>query len=147
MQRADHSRRSASFCQIKLCKLKVRIGKRLKKLRKSVVLSMSAARLRIYRMITIQWKRLFGGRSITSGGGGALPAVAAVVSIFPKPCSRAPPTPNPSRPLGVVDGETLGWITLLANFFFLGKRCLLINNPPITKFPLYSTKFPLNSTL
>ncbi|CAI0432385.1 unnamed protein product [Linum tenue] len=124
MQRADDSRRSASFCQIKLCKLKVRIGKRLKKLRKGVVLSMSAARLRIYRMITIQWKRLFGGRSIVGGGGGVLPAAAAVVSIFPKPCSRAPPTPNPIRPLEVVDGETLGWITLLANFIFFRKTLL-----------------------
>ncbi|CAL1386050.1 unnamed protein product [Linum trigynum] len=47
MQRADDSRRSASFSQTKLCKLKVRIGKRLRKLRKGVVLSMSAARLRI----------------------------------------------------------------------------------------------------
>ncbi|CAI0468275.1 unnamed protein product [Linum tenue] len=85
MQRADDSRRGASFCQIKLCKLKVRIGKRLKKLRKGVVLSMSAARLRIYRMIRIQWKRLFGGRSIAAAGGGGcvvLPAAAAA-SIFP----------------------------------------------------------------
>ncbi|CAI0407181.1 unnamed protein product [Linum tenue] len=84
MQRADDSEKTASFLQIRMCKLKVKIGKTLKKLRKGAVLSMSAARLRVYRVIRIQWKRLFGGRPIAAaggGGGGVLPVAAA--SIFP----------------------------------------------------------------
>ncbi|CAN0852342.1 hypothetical protein LINGRAHAP2_LOCUS5291 [Linum grandiflorum] len=43
---------TTSFIRIRLCRLKI-------KLRKGVLLSVSAARFRIYRQLRIHWKRLF----------------------------------------------------------------------------------------
>ncbi|KAJ9128993.1 hypothetical protein P3X46_034247 [Hevea brasiliensis] len=54
LQQAD-SIGKPSFLRIRLCRLKVKIGKKLKKLRKSI----SAARVRMYKQIANQWKRLF----------------------------------------------------------------------------------------
>ncbi|KAG2688271.1 hypothetical protein I3760_09G087500 [Carya illinoinensis] len=72
---ADNLRRQ-SFLRIRICKLKVKIGKRLKKLRKSVLLGISAARVGVYKRVIIHmkaWKRLFHrGQTIVS-----LPSVFA----------------------------------------------------------------------
>ncbi|KAJ8761877.1 hypothetical protein K2173_005588 [Erythroxylum novogranatense] len=66
LQVAD-SRRKSSFLRIKLCRLKIRVGKKLRKLRKRMLLSISAARFRAYKQVTIQWKRLFSnGEKISS---------------------------------------------------------------------------------
>lgn len=72
LQQAD-SRGKPSFLRIRLCRLKVKIGKKLKKLRKSMILSVSAARVRMYKQVANQWKRLFcHGEAIAS-----LPSVLA----------------------------------------------------------------------
>ncbi|KAF5474781.1 hypothetical protein F2P56_006645 [Juglans regia] len=60
--------RRPSFLRIRICKLKVKIGKRLKKLRKSVLLGISAARVGVYKRVIIYmkaWKRLFQYRGQT----------------------------------------------------------------------------------
>ncbi|KAJ4703141.1 Rhodanese-like domain-containing protein [Melia azedarach] len=62
LDRVD-SRRKPSFLRIRLCRLKVKIGKRLKKLRKSMLVSVSAARISFYKQAITQlktWKRFFG---------------------------------------------------------------------------------------
>ncbi|EEF43883.1 uncharacterized protein LOC8284213 [Ricinus communis] len=58
LKQAD-SRRKPSFSRIRMCRLKVKIGRKLKRLRKSMLLSISAARIRIYKQIVNQLKRLF----------------------------------------------------------------------------------------
>ncbi|KAG6754558.1 hypothetical protein POTOM_040347 [Populus tomentosa] len=60
LQQADSSRRRPSSWRIRLRRLKIKIGKKLKKLRKGMLLSISAARVRVYRKVTRHWKRLFG---------------------------------------------------------------------------------------
>lgn len=64
------SRRKPSFIRIRLCKLKIKIGKRLRKLRKSMLVSISAARIAFYKQLITQltsWKRFFGqGETIAS---------------------------------------------------------------------------------
>ncbi|KAB1199504.1 hypothetical protein CJ030_MR0G022797 [Morella rubra] len=58
------TRRRPSFLRIRICKLKVKIGKRLKKLRKSMVFCISAARGGVYKQVMGHmktWKRLFYG--------------------------------------------------------------------------------------
>ncbi|KAE8707482.1 Detected protein of confused Function [Hibiscus syriacus] len=49
-------RRKPSFIRIRLCRLKVKIGRRLKKLRKSVSVSISAARIGVYKQVMNQLK-------------------------------------------------------------------------------------------
>ncbi|KAG4199807.1 hypothetical protein ERO13_A05G169600v2 [Gossypium hirsutum] len=61
LERAD-CRRKPSFLRIRLCRLKVKIGRRLKKLRKSALVSISAARTGVYKQVIDQlktWRRLF----------------------------------------------------------------------------------------
>ncbi|KAJ4838678.1 hypothetical protein Tsubulata_003110 [Turnera subulata] len=58
LQQAD-SRRKPSFLRIRLCRLKVKIGSKLRKMRKSMSFSISAARNRVYKQVSNQWKRLF----------------------------------------------------------------------------------------
>ncbi|ESR62273.1 hypothetical protein CICLE_v10017536mg [Citrus x clementina] len=64
------SRRKPSFIRIRLCKLKIKIGKRLRKLRKSMLVSISAARIAFYKQLITQlttWRRFFGqGETIAS---------------------------------------------------------------------------------
>ncbi|KAH1065967.1 hypothetical protein J1N35_030954 [Gossypium stocksii] len=50
LERAD-CRRKPSFLRIRLCRLKVKIGRRLKKLRKSALVSISAARTGVYKQM------------------------------------------------------------------------------------------------
>ncbi|KAB8731801.1 hypothetical protein FH972_026439 [Carpinus fangiana] len=57
------SRKSPSVLRIRICRLKVKIGRRLKKLRKSMLFGISAARVvgahkRVISIVKI-WKRLF----------------------------------------------------------------------------------------
>lgn len=67
LQQADSPRRRPSLLRLRLCRLKIKIGKKLKKLRKGMLLSISAARVRVYEQVTGQWKRLFGnGEAIAS---------------------------------------------------------------------------------
>ncbi|XVE51124.1 hypothetical protein DITRI_Ditri02bG0013600 [Diplodiscus trichospermus] len=57
-----NTRRKPSFLRIRLCRLKVKIGRRLKKLRKSAVVCISAARIGVYKQVIDQlktWRRLF----------------------------------------------------------------------------------------
>ncbi|XVE87797.1 hypothetical protein DITRI_Ditri19aG0017000 [Diplodiscus trichospermus] len=61
LERADY-RRKPSFLRIRLCRLKVKIGRRLKKLRKSALVCISAARVGVYKQVIEQlktWRRLF----------------------------------------------------------------------------------------
>lgn len=56
------NRRKPSFLRIRMCKLRVRIGRRLKKLRKSMLLGISVARVRLYKQVINRmktWRRLF----------------------------------------------------------------------------------------
>ncbi|KAF8409553.1 hypothetical protein HHK36_005631 [Tetracentron sinense] len=56
MQQAD-SRRRPSSLRVKICKLKVKIGKRLKRLRKSMSVTISVAKVDVYKQaISRQWK-------------------------------------------------------------------------------------------
>ncbi|XVF87718.1 hypothetical protein PTKIN_Ptkin18bG0143200 [Pterospermum kingtungense] len=68
MEQTD-ARRKRSFLRIRLCRLKVKIGRRLKKLRKSALVSVSAAKTGVLKQVIDQlkaWGRLFnhGGRTI-----------------------------------------------------------------------------------
>jgi hypothetical protein len=56
------SRRRPSLLRIRICRLKVKIGRRLKKLRKSVLLGISAARVGAHKRVISHvktWRRLF----------------------------------------------------------------------------------------
>lgn len=67
LQKADSNQGSKpSFLRIRLCRLKVKIGRKLKKMRKTMLLNMSAGKTRVYKQITSQWKRLFGLRQTLS---------------------------------------------------------------------------------
>ncbi|KAM7254932.1 hypothetical protein ACFE04_020173 [Oxalis oulophora] len=69
LEKADAlSRRRPSVLRIKICKLKIRFGKRLKKLRKSMVVNIYAARLVLYKRILNQLKAL---KFLFSNGGAA----------------------------------------------------------------------------
>ncbi|XWS12824.1 hypothetical protein CRYUN_Cryun37aG0123500 [Craigia yunnanensis] len=71
LEQAD-SRRKSSFLRIRLCRLKVKIGRRLKKLRKSALVSISAARVGVYKQVIDQlktWRRLF------NHGDGTIPSL------------------------------------------------------------------------
>ena len=60
MEKAD-SRRKPSFLRLRICRLRVKIGRRLKRLRKSIA---AAAKVGVYRQVLSQlkaWKRLLGG--------------------------------------------------------------------------------------
>lgn len=62
MEQAN-SRRKSSCLRIKISKLKVKIGRRLRRLRKKIMSSVSAARVGIHGHVVSQlktWKRLFG---------------------------------------------------------------------------------------
>ncbi|GMN49869.1 hypothetical protein TIFTF001_019029 [Ficus carica] len=63
MEQAD-SRRRPSYLRIRIRKLKVKIGRRLTRLRRTMLLSISAARVSVCRQVCRQLKtckRLFGG--------------------------------------------------------------------------------------
>ena len=62
LEQAD-SRRRPSCSRIRICKLKVKIGNRLRRLRKRIMSSVSAARVGFHGHVMVQlkaWKRLFG---------------------------------------------------------------------------------------
>ncbi|KAJ8761764.1 hypothetical protein K2173_004574 [Erythroxylum novogranatense] len=70
--KAADSRRGPWFLRIKLCRLKIRVGRKLRKLRKRLFINISAARVRImYKQVTTQWKRLIGNGEFIAG----LPAI------------------------------------------------------------------------
>ncbi|KAK3012034.1 hypothetical protein RJ639_011365 [Escallonia herrerae] len=57
LQQAD-SRRRPSWLRVRICKLKVKIGKRMKKLRTTVFLAMSAAKGGVHKQVVGQLKTL-----------------------------------------------------------------------------------------
>ncbi|XVF40687.1 hypothetical protein PTKIN_Ptkin01aG0134700 [Pterospermum kingtungense] len=62
LEKADCRSRKSSFLRIILCRLKVKIGRRLKKLRKGALVCISAAKIVVYKQIINQlktWRRLF----------------------------------------------------------------------------------------
>lgn len=60
-------RRSSSWLRVRICRLKIKIGKRLKKLKKSIFLGVGAAKCGAQKQVASQlktnWKRLFAVRS------------------------------------------------------------------------------------
>ncbi|KAK9267938.1 hypothetical protein L1049_010375 [Liquidambar formosana] len=52
------SRRRPSYMRVRISKLKVKIGRRLKKLRKSVLYNISIAKVRVYRQVISQLKTM-----------------------------------------------------------------------------------------
>ncbi|XP_022723226.1 uncharacterized protein LOC111280277 [Durio zibethinus] len=61
LEQAD-SRRKSSYLRIRLCRPKVKIGRRLKKLRKSALVCISAAKVGVYKQVVNHlktWRRLF----------------------------------------------------------------------------------------
>ncbi|KAA8520057.1 hypothetical protein F0562_014269 [Nyssa sinensis] len=68
LEQAD-SRRRQSCLRVRICKLKIKIGKRLKKLRRTMLSTMSAAKVRIYKQAISQLKTLkrllLGGEAMT----------------------------------------------------------------------------------
>ncbi|GMI93314.1 hypothetical protein like AT1G11655 [Hibiscus trionum] len=79
LEQAD-SIRKPSFIRIRLCRLKLKIGRKLKKLRKTAMVSVSGLRICVYRHVLNQlktWRRLF-----NRGGGGDHGTIAAA---FPRP--------------------------------------------------------------
>ncbi|KAK8618300.1 hypothetical protein V6N13_132295 [Hibiscus sabdariffa] len=61
LEQAD-ARRKPSFIRIRLCRLKLKIGRKLKKLRKVAMVSVSGLRIGVYRQVLNQlktWRRLF----------------------------------------------------------------------------------------
>ncbi|XP_010276071.1 PREDICTED: uncharacterized protein LOC104610913 [Nelumbo nucifera] len=64
LEQAD-SRRSEWSLRVRVCRLKVKIGKRLKRLRKTMLFTISAARTCVYRQVATKlkiWKRFIRGR-------------------------------------------------------------------------------------
>ncbi|XP_010278705.1 PREDICTED: uncharacterized protein LOC104612816 [Nelumbo nucifera] len=65
LEQADTRRRQSSL-RVRICRLKVKIGKRFKRLRKTMLLTISTARASLYRQVLRQfmkmWKRLISGR-------------------------------------------------------------------------------------
>ncbi|KAK6932319.1 hypothetical protein RJ641_001943 [Dillenia turbinata] len=63
LEQADMRRRPSTL-RVRICGLKVKIGKRLKRLRKSMPSSLSMAKLSVYRQARRQlkaWKAILGG--------------------------------------------------------------------------------------
>ncbi|KAL6992783.1 hypothetical protein U1Q18_010898 [Sarracenia purpurea var. burkii] len=60
LEQADFRRRR-SCMSVRISKLKIKIGKRLKRLRKGVLLTVSATRSDFYRQLLFQLKRLLRG--------------------------------------------------------------------------------------
>ncbi|KAF6162876.1 hypothetical protein GIB67_021025 [Kingdonia uniflora] len=63
MENADYRRRRQSPLRVRICKLKVKIGRRIKRLRKTMVIAISTARVKVYKQVLGQlknWKGLFG---------------------------------------------------------------------------------------
>ncbi|KAF5729043.1 hypothetical protein HS088_TW21G01200 [Tripterygium wilfordii] len=63
LQQADSRKQRPSFLRIRSNRLKVKIGKKLKNLRRSMSMTTSAARLGVYKQIAWilkAWKRLLG---------------------------------------------------------------------------------------
>ncbi|XP_043693146.1 uncharacterized protein LOC122643597 [Telopea speciosissima] len=81
MERAEDSqsrrRRRPSVLRMRICKLKVKIGKRLKTMRKTMFLSISKARISLYKKIMAQLKIL---NRLLRGG-------EAMVSLPPPLCN------------------------------------------------------------
>lgn len=80
MEQAD-ARRKPSFLRIRLCRLKVKIGRRLKKLRKSALVTISSARIGVYKQVIDHlktWRRLMFNRGAGGGCGGT-------ISTLPRP--------------------------------------------------------------
>ncbi|KAL7212153.1 hypothetical protein ACSBR2_014926 [Camellia fascicularis] len=70
LEKVDSQRRP-SWLRVRICKLKIKIGKRLKRLRKSMLLSMSRAKNGVCKQVICQWKtwkRLFrsGGQAMVN---------------------------------------------------------------------------------
>ncbi|XAR65634.1 hypothetical protein NMG60_11009807 [Bertholletia excelsa] len=71
LKRADSiSRRRQSCLRMRIFRLKIKVGKRLKRLRKRVLFSVSAARTGLCKQFSTQlkpWKKMFsGGRALVS---------------------------------------------------------------------------------
>ncbi|XP_016453545.1 uncharacterized protein LOC107777892 isoform X2 [Nicotiana tabacum] len=68
LQKADSAvsqRKQQPWLKVKVCKLKIKIGRRLKRFRKSILLTFSVARGGVYKQFMSQlksWKRLLKGR-------------------------------------------------------------------------------------
>ncbi|KAL4291271.1 hypothetical protein GQ457_14G010880 [Hibiscus cannabinus] len=70
MEQAD-SRRKSSSIRIRPCRLKLKIGGKLKKLRKAALVSVSGLRIGVYRQVLNQlktWRRLFNRDGGGNGG-------------------------------------------------------------------------------
>uniref|UniRef100_A0A5B7CAF7 Uncharacterized protein n=1 Tax=Davidia involucrata TaxID=16924 RepID=A0A5B7CAF7_DAVIN len=69
LEQAD-SRRRPYCLRVRIRKLKIKIGKRLKRLRKSMLYTISSAKVGVYKQVTGQlktWKRLLrGGEAMVS---------------------------------------------------------------------------------
>ncbi|KAK8524337.1 hypothetical protein V6N13_015363 [Hibiscus sabdariffa] len=78
LEQAD-SRRKPSFVRIRLCRLKLKMGRKLKKLRKAAMASVCGLRIWVYKLVLNQlktWTRLF-----NRGGAGD----HATIATFPPP--------------------------------------------------------------
>ncbi|KAK6917304.1 hypothetical protein RJ641_018055 [Dillenia turbinata] len=76
LEQADAGRRP-SILRVRICKLKVKIGKRLKRLRKSMSVNLSMAKVSVYRQVLRQlkaWKTILGG--------GARATLASLPPVF-----------------------------------------------------------------
>ncbi|PIA50642.1 hypothetical protein AQUCO_01200093v1 [Aquilegia coerulea] len=61
MQQADSPQRRQSSLRVRICRLKIKIGKRFKRMKKTLLFSVSAARVGVYKQVMSQlmnWKRL-----------------------------------------------------------------------------------------
>ncbi|XP_009760613.1 uncharacterized protein [Nicotiana sylvestris] len=73
LQKADSAvsqRKQQPWLKVKVCKLKIKIGRRLKRFRKSILLTFSVARGGVYKQFMSQlksWKRLLKGRDAMVG--------------------------------------------------------------------------------
>ncbi|GMI77520.1 hypothetical protein like AT1G11655 [Hibiscus trionum] len=81
LEQAD-SRRKPSFIRIRLRRLKLKIGGKLKKLRKASMVSVSGLRIGVYKQVLNQlktWRRLF------NRGGGRGGGDHGTIATFPRP--------------------------------------------------------------
>ncbi|XP_057962101.1 uncharacterized protein LOC131153668 [Malania oleifera] len=58
LKKADVCRRRPSCLRVRICRLKIKIGRRLKRLRGSVLLSMSIAKARLQRQVSSRLKAI-----------------------------------------------------------------------------------------
>ncbi|XP_059627775.1 uncharacterized protein LOC132270590 [Cornus florida] len=67
LERADYGRKR-SCLRVRICRVKIKIGKRLRRLRKTILLTISAAEVGAYKQLVTQYlKRLFrGGQAVVS---------------------------------------------------------------------------------